>query len=617
MPAAFDDADVHTAADAGLEIEREVGGKNGVLLTSLADALKKRGDSQGGSAVGLLLLADGLACDLWLSDGDSRKRWGPLAPMREGFGAVPYPPPVATFPDALQPYFERRASTTIRADLRARYHDLIWLRWGVFDHAREAHQGYVDAAAGADLADPTSANTAVSYLVRAADLSLTLKLNVEATIAILRTEILRGLANDAAGYADWLAQRCASLIARRPDIARELIDAIQVEAQREPVGRRLRERGLLEAAEALARAVGDVDRAHSLLLLQAAGFEAEAIERKDESGLIELALLEDAMTRYQNAGASADVQRLKPALAAASQRADEGLHVVEATGTIPKSEIENAASEMTNRLGEEELLALGAGHVLGLWPRPERVEEALDKAMARNPFQFLVSRTSVGGDGRYQPYPDTEPDRRQALLTRQLADDTAFRLLFGELVIDELRHRGLWSADRLVKAVRLVDPFLADACAEGFEALEDSQGWMAAHTLVPQLERAVRFVAQAVGVTPMRRGKHGGLRWASLEEILDEAAVEEALGPGLAATLRRLYLDPFGPNYRNEIAHGAADPREKQLEWARLTAFGILSVALRLVTVGNSTATDVEGQGSPDAPQPGPGHSSHDSPGVT
>src|SRR5439155_19611740 len=133
-----------------------------------------------------------------------------------------------------------------------------------------------DVATVADLADPTRANTALSYLVRAADLSVTLNLNVEATIAILRTQVLRGLANDAAGYADWLARRCASLIARRPDIARELIDAMQLEAQREPVGRRLRERGLLEAAEALARAVGDVDRARSLLLAQAASFEAEA-----------------------------------------------------------------------------------------------------------------------------------------------------------------------------------------------------------------------------------------------------------------------------------------------------------------------------------------------------
>jgi Domain of unknown function (DUF4209) len=584
VPAAFDDADVHAAADAGLEIEREVGGKNGVLLTSLADAFKKRGNSQSGSAVGSLLLADGLACDLWLSDGDSRKRWGPLAPMREGFGAAPYPPPVATFPDALQPYFERRASTTARADLRARYHELIWLRWGRFDHAREAHQAYVDAATIADLADPTTANTALSYLVRAAELSLTLKLNVEATIAILRTQILRGLASDAAGYADWLAQRCASLIARHTDIARELIDALEIEAQREPVGRRLRERGLLEAAEALAREVGDGDRARSLLLAQAASFEAETIERKNEGGMIELALLGEAMTRYQNAGASADVQRLKPALAAATQRTDEGLHVMEVTGTIPKSEIENAASEMTKRLGEEERLALSAGDFLGLWPRPERVEEALNKAMARNPLQFLVSHTSVSSDGRYQPIPDAEPERRQALLTRQLADDTAFRLLLGELVIDELRHRGLWSADRLVKAVRLVDPLLADACAAGFEALEEGQGWTAAHTLIPQLERAVRFVAQAVGVTPMKRWK-GGLRWASLEDNLGEADVEGALGAGLAASLRRLYLDPFGPNYRNEIAHGAADPRERQLEWARLTAFGILSVTLRLMNI--------------------------------
>jgi hypothetical protein len=216
----------------------------------------------------------------------------------------------------------------------------------------------------------------------------------------------------------------------------------------------------------------------------------------------------------------------------------------------------------------------------------------------------------VGGDGRFQPYPDTEPERRQALLTRQLADETAFRLLFAELVTDELRHRGLWSADRLVNAVRLVDPLLADACAAGFQILEDGQAWVAAHTLVPQLERAVRFLAQAVGVTPMRQGKHGGLRWASLEEILAEAAVDGALGAGLAASLRRLYLDPFGPNYRNEIAHGAADPHEKQLEWARLTAFGILSVALRLLTLGERPATDVESPPSPDDPSSRPGNSS-------
>jgi Domain of unknown function (DUF4209) len=589
LPGAFDDAHIRAAADAALDLEKEVA--EGVARTDLAEVFKKRGLSLGASELGLLLQSDGLACDLWLSDGESRNRWGPLSPSRE-FGGTVYPPPVTSFPDALRPYFEIRASATTRADLRARYHDLIWLRWRNFEHACQAHRGYLDAASGADLKDATSAMTAVDYLLRAADLSLTLKYREEETIAILRTEVLRGLPTEPAGYAGWLAERGAPLIARRPDIARELIDAILTETRQAPVGQRARERDLLEAAEVLARAVGDAERARSLRLEQAASFEAEAIERVAEGGIIELALLNNAVSLYGQAGAGAEVQRLKPALAAASRHADEGLHLLESKVTIPDAAIENAATDMTKRLGEKEFLALGAGDALGLWPPPERVEAALDRAMAEHPFQFLVNRTSVGSDGRYQPDPDAEPQRREARLTRQLAQDTMIRLVLGISIIDQLRRRGLWSAERLIVAVRLVDPPLADACAPGFEALEADRAWLAGHALVPQLERAVRLVAQTVGVTPMKRTSPGGLRWASFEEMLDEPAVEGALGARLSVSLKRLFLDSYGPNYRHEIAHGAADPSENQSPSAMLTALAILSVAARLAIARGGPSTE-------------------------
>jgi hypothetical protein len=74
--------------------------------------------------------------------------------------------------------------------------------------------------------------------------------------------------------------------------------------------------------------------------------------------------------------------------------------------------------------------------------------------------------------------------------------------------------------------------------------------------------------------------------------MLGEPAIEGALGAGLAVSLKRLYLDPYGPNYRNEIAHGADDPSEPQSQWAMLTALAILSVALRLVTVRQRATTD-------------------------
>lgn len=47
----------------------------------------------------------------------------------------------------------------------------------------------------------------------------------------------------------------------------------------------------------------------------------------------------------------------------------------------------------------------------------------------------------------------------------------------------------------------------------------------------------------------------------------------------------RMFLDPSGPNYRHEIAHGAADPAEDASPFALLTALAILSVAVRLAIV--------------------------------
>jgi hypothetical protein len=587
LPVTFDEAQVHIAADLAIVLEKEA-----VSLTGLADVFKQdRGDAVPAEA-GLLLLSDGLACALWLTEGESTKRWGPLGPFMEWPDAGVYPPPVATFPDALLPYLELRASTTTRADLKARYHDLIALRWRKFEHAREAHRAYLEAAAGAAPEDDTSAMLALSYLLRASDLSLSHGIDEEATITALRAEVLRGLSRENSGNAFWIALRASPLIARRPGVARELVDAIEAEARQIPENRRHRERALLEAAEKLARAIGDADRARGLRLDQARSYEAEAKERLAEGGIIELALLNDASALYGQVGAGADVQRMKPMLAAASVRASEGMHLIESQVDIPQSAIEDAATDITVRLGTAELLALGTGYSLGLWPQPERVEDALSKAMTEHPFQFLVNRTSISGDGRYQPDPDTEAQKHEARLTRQLAQETAFRLALGGSIIEELRHRGLWSARRMFDAVHLVEPGLGDACAPGFEMLEAGRSWLASHALIPQLERAVRLVAKAVGVVPMKRAQRGGLRWASFEDMLDEPAVVDALGARLAMSLRRLYLDPFGPNYRNELAHGATDPAENQTASALLTALAILSVALRLGTVRQRAATD-------------------------
>jgi hypothetical protein len=240
--------------------------------------------------------------------------------MMEMSGGI-YPPPVETFPDSLRPYVARRGDSTARPDLRARYLDFIWVRWKDFDAARAAHAAYLDAGGEADLDDATSSMTAVPYFLRASSLAMRLNIDRPGTADRLYGEVLRGLERPQGGYSSWLARSAANLLASDRERCACLVDSFAAEAGNGASGRRTRERVYLEAAEDLARALGDQERVRSLRHDRARSFEAEARERVDEGGLIELALLEDAARLYGEAGSGIEVQRLKPELSAASARA--------------------------------------------------------------------------------------------------------------------------------------------------------------------------------------------------------------------------------------------------------------------------------------------------------
>ena len=99
----------------------------------------------------------------------------------------------------------------------------------------------------------------------------------------------------------------------------------------------------------------------------------------------------------------------------------------------------------------------------------------------------------------------------------------------------------------------------------------------------------------------MRTAPRGGLRWASLDDMLDDKKMEVALGPRLAIALRRMFVDPYGPNYRNELAHGAADPMADLSGVCLMSTLAILSVAWRIV----AARAEVETGGSDATATPG------------
>lgn len=599
FPEEFSADDLASAADVALGLESDSG-----MLTQLADRLKAAGEQSGpaGATSGRLLIADALVCDLWLARGTGLDRWGALGPMMEMPQGL-YPPPVQTFPDSLRPYLEARAAGTVRADLRARYHHFLWLRWHSIDDARAAHEAYLEAGRGhASDDDATSSTTAMEYLAQAADLSIRLGIKQPETILTLRDEILEALPRDGAGFAALLLERSARLLVKEREAAKEILDTVIHEASVGAPGRRHRERSLLAAGEALTREMGDTARATQLRIRQAQSYKLEAAERAPEGPLVELALLNDAARIFGSANAGAEVQLLKPALEDAGRRAVGELKVMSGETSVPADSFEKAAQQIVDRLGEDEGLLLGAGDMLGLWPDVEDLEARFDQATKDFPLQHLFGHLTLMGDGRFEPDPDDPQRRREAQLTRFFSLETTVRVAFGRDVISILEKQGRWSNVKVLDALGLASPELADSCRPALEAVAQGSAWVGAHALVPQLERALHVLAAVAGVSVMRTAPRGGLRWASLDEILDDEEMEAALGMRLAMALRRIFVDPYGPNYRNELAHGAADPTTDLSGVCMLSTLAILSVASRILAV----RADMETGDSDASASPGP-----------
>jgi len=78
----------------------------------------------------------------------------------------------------------------------------------------------------------------------------------------------------------------------------------------------------------------------------------------------------------------------------------------------------------------------------------------------------------------------------------------------------------------------------------------------ATHLLVPQVEHVVRWHLKARNVKTTVLDANGIENEVGLSSLLDLSEVEEIFGKDLTFELKALFADPFGPNLRNEVAHG-------------------------------------------------------------
>ena len=83
----------------------------------------------------------------------------------------------------------------------------------------------------------------------------------------------------------------------------------------------------------------------------------------------------------------------------------------------------------------------------------------------------------------------------------------------------------------------------------------------ALYILVPQIEHMVRYHLKQAGVQTTNIDSNGIENENGLSSLMDLPQTKEIFGEDLSFEIRALFCDPFGPNLRNNLAHGLLDDR--------------------------------------------------------
>ena len=81
----------------------------------------------------------------------------------------------------------------------------------------------------------------------------------------------------------------------------------------------------------------------------------------------------------------------------------------------------------------------------------------------------------------------------------------------------------------------------------------------ALHLLVPQIEDMVRWHLKARGVKTTTLDSKGIETENALGTLMESSETNQVFGEDMAFEFKALLCDPFGPNVRNELAHGLLD----------------------------------------------------------
>lgn len=342
-----------------------------------------------------------------------------------------------------------------------------------------------------------------------------------------------------------------------------------------------RAREYFAAASDWYRVLADEAKAAEMTVSVAEGWVKEAIARTSSSSpshMVASSFYENAIQTYrtvpraERAAYRVDerIAELRTHLNDSGEKALDEMGVLSTPGVDISELVENARKAVSGKSPVDALKAFANLH------RGARVDElrksALDR-MREFPLQSLFAATVMSRDGRViakRPAMSlsgelTDSDeiairaemvRDYGILVSIVVQGDVWPALETMLLEHRLREVDFVSLARQSPIVpKGREGLFGKALFQGYERDFVS----ALHLLIPQIEHMVRFHLKQAGAKTTNLDKDGIENENGLSTLMDLPEAGTVFGKDLAFELKTLFCDAFGPNLRNELAHGLID----------------------------------------------------------
>lgn len=523
----------------------------------------------------LWLLAD--ACSMMLVPASQNEPFKPFAVFHDRRSVIP-----DDLSDSDIEFFAQIVDAVDDDWLRARLADLVWLK------GKPRNPTFALKVIDAYRTIPLDAETWVrggrECWERAVSLTRMLKAGAGDRLQQLQAAILTAF--DGATRRDgflgvWLADLLKTngmARERRADVAKRL-ESMAREFDGEGDLHHARE--YFSAASDWYRVSADEAKAAEMTVSLAEGWVKEAVARTSSiapSYMVASSCYENAIQTYRTVPRAERtayrvderITELRKQLNDSGEKALGEMGVISTPGIDISKLVDNARQAVTGKSPVDALKAFANLH------RGARVDELRNGALDRIqkfPLQFLFAATVMSRDGRViakRPAmslggESTDSDeigiraemiRDYGILVSIVVQGHVLPALETMLLEHRLREAdfvGLARQSPIVPKGR--ERLFGKALFLGYERDFVS----ALHLLIPQIEHMARFHLKQAGAKTTNLDKNGIENENGLSTLMDLPEAGTVFGKDLAFELKTLFCDVFGPNLRNELAHGLLD----------------------------------------------------------